>query len=487
MTKKRCNVLIIGFGPTGSVLANLLSKYDISVNVLEKERELYNLPRAVHFDDEVMRIFHNIGIFEKLIKKTIINKGTKFVDDKDNLILDWPRPKQITENGFYPSYRFHQPDLEKILRKNLTFNSNIKIEYDVELVKIFNQKKSVKAQYVDKKTKTLKTIYSDYLVGCDGANSFVRNFVTSEVIDFGFEEKWAVIDLILKKNIKNLPDRTIQYCSKITPATYCRNVGKRRRWEISLKKNLKDEEILKENNVWNFLSKWISRNDADIERKTIYTFKSLIAKKWRKGRVFIAGDAAHQSPPFMGQGMCAGIRDVSNLFWKIAYSCNFGHRQALLDTYETERFENVKQYIKTTINMGKLLNSLGNSNVSDTVKEKEDGSKIMTSIKPPLGPGLGCTKDNLRGEIFPYLKLSKCKKSSFDELYDKEIVLLSKKNFNNKKIRNINIANYLEVTNLFDQLNIEALVVRPDRYILSSLKKGNDLSHFVNETISKII
>ncbi len=487
MTKTKCNVLIIGLGPTGSVLANLLTKYNLSVHVLEKESELYNLPRAVHFDDEIMRIFHNIGIFQKLIKKTIINKGTKFVDDKNNIILDWPRPRQITENGFYPSYRFHQPDLERILRKNLILNNNIKIEYDVELVKISNQEEYVNAQYIEHKTKTLKTISADYLVGCDGANSFVRNFITSEFIDFGFEEKWAVIDLILKKNVKNLPDRTIQYCSKKTPVTYCRNVGKRRRWEISLKKNLKDEEILEESNIWNFLSKWISPNDADLERKTIYTFKSLIAKKWSKGRVFIAGDAAHQSPPFMGQGMCAGIRDVSNLFWKIAYSCKYGHRQTLLDTYETERFENVKQYIKTTINMGKLLNSLGNSNVSDTVKENEDGSKIMTSIKPPLGPGLGCAKDNLRGEIFPYLELSKYEKSSFDKFYDKEMVLLSKKNFNNKKIKNINITNYSEVTNLFNELHIDALVVRPDRYILSSLKKGDDLSDFVDETIPKII
>ena len=119
MQNKNCNVLIVGFGPTGAVLANLLSKYDLSIQILEKESQIYNLPRAVHFDDEIMRIFKSIGIFDKLVKKTIINKGTKFVDEDDNLILDWPRPRQITDNGFYPSYRFHQPDLEKILRKNL--------------------------------------------------------------------------------------------------------------------------------------------------------------------------------------------------------------------------------------------------------------------------------------------------------------------------------------------------------------------------------
>ena len=119
MIHSNCNVLIIGFGPTGAVLANLLSKYNLSVHVVEKENKIYNLPRAVHFDDEIMRIFKSIGVYKKLIKKTIINKGTKFIDDDDKLILDWPRPKVITDNGFYPSYRFHQPDLEKILRKNI--------------------------------------------------------------------------------------------------------------------------------------------------------------------------------------------------------------------------------------------------------------------------------------------------------------------------------------------------------------------------------
>ena len=125
---------IIGLGPTGATLANLLAMQGLSVLVLERESQIYDLPRAVHFDDEIMRIFKSIGIYEKLKKKTIINKGTKFVDENDDLILDWPRPRQITDNGFYPSYRFHQPDLEKILRKNLALNSNLRIYYNTELI-----------------------------------------------------------------------------------------------------------------------------------------------------------------------------------------------------------------------------------------------------------------------------------------------------------------------------------------------------------------
>ena len=483
MQNKNCNVLIVGFGPTGAVLANLLSKYDLSIQVLEKESQIYNLPRAVHFDDEIMRIFKSIGIFDKLIKKTIINKGTKFVDEDDNLILDWPRPRQITNNGFYPSYRFHQPDLEKILRKNLASNDNIKIYYNSELTELKNKGKFVKAKYINKVTNTSHIIDADYVVGCDGANSFVKKFIGPETIDYGFEERWAVLDLILKKHNKNLPDRTIQYCSQNTPATYCRNVGRRRRWEISLNKNFTEKDIFDENKIWKFLSKWITQDAAVIERKTIYTFKSLIAKKWQEGRVFIAGDAAHLSPPFMGQGMCSGLRDVSNLFWKLAYCCHFGHKEKLLASYESERLKNVKEYIITTINMGKLLNSIGDTNVSKTVKEAQDGSKVMTSIKPPLGPGLGSKSDKLRGYIFPFVNLNKSNIKYFDEQFDRELVLLSTQEFNHPKIKHININKYKELIKIFNNLNIKALILRPDRFILSSLQKNSDINKFVNKSM----
>ena len=197
MHNTKCNVLIVGFGPTGSVLANLLSKYNITIHILEKENEIYNLPRAVHFDDEIMRTFKSIGIFKKFLKKTIINKGTKFVDEYDNLILDWPRPKKITENGFYPSYRFHQPDLEKILRKNLIKNKKVKISYNSELLEISDKGDVVFAKYLDKVSNSCQIINADYVVGCDGANSLVKEYISQEVIDFGFQEKWAVIDLSL--------------------------------------------------------------------------------------------------------------------------------------------------------------------------------------------------------------------------------------------------------------------------------------------------
>jgi 3-(3-hydroxy-phenyl)propionate hydroxylase len=193
------DIVIVGLGPTGGTLANLLAMNNVSVLILEKEANIYNLPRAVHFDDEIMRVFQTIGITKSLSKKLIINKGTKFIDDNGELLLDWPRPKKITENGWYPSYRFHQPDLERSLRHNLKKYKNVTIVQNAEVYKTINKKDYVEVNYKNTKTNKIYSLKSKYLIGCDGANSFLRNEINSEMEHLGFEQRWAVIDVILKR------------------------------------------------------------------------------------------------------------------------------------------------------------------------------------------------------------------------------------------------------------------------------------------------
>ncbi len=474
------DVIIIGLGPTGGVLANLLMKNRISTMILEKEENLYNLPRAVHFDDEVMRVFETIGIVSNFEKKVIINKGTRFYNEDNQLLLDWPRPKKITENGWYPSYRFHQPDLEKNLRRKLYNNQFVKIRQSSNVIDIESFKNYAQVKFKDTQTKKIKSLTSKYVVGCDGGNSFVRGLISPIMDDLGFEQKWIVIDVLLKNRNISLPDRTIQYCSSSRPATYCRNVGRRRRWEIALK-NKEDEKKFNEDfYLWKYLKKWISREDAELERKAIYTFKSKIAQKWRKDRIFLAGDAAHLSPPFMGQGMCAGIRDVSNLSWKLTYCCRRGNDEKLLNSYQSERYSNVKEYIKTTMKMGKLLNEIGDINVTSTVRTRGNGINTMSSIKPKIGKGLGKITDKNRGKVFPNLSVKNIK---LDREFDGDLILISKKPIKNKKIKNICSLNYNIIEEILKQFNSEALIVRPDRYILSSTKNKN-LHIFLNKTLS---
>ena len=470
------DVTIVGLGPTGGTLANLLALNGFSILILEREKSLYSLPRAVHFDDEIMRVFQTIGITKKFLKNTIINKGTKFVNSKGEVLLDWPRPKSITENGWYPSYRFHQPDLERNLRNRLKTFKKVKLMQNTDVVKIKNNKNSVDLFFKSKNK--IQKISSKYVIGCDGARSTTREQMGSVLDNLGFTQKWAVVDLILKKNKNKLPDRTIQYSNSERPATYCRNVGKRRRWEFAIQDNENEKEILSDKYIWNFLKPWLSPKEAYLERKAIYIFQSAIARKWRKGRIFIAGDAAHLMPPFMGQGMCAGIRDASNLAWKISLCIKNKHDEKFLDTYQTERFSNAKEYIETTMRMGEFVNAVGSENITDNISSGPDGTKSMQSIKPKLGAGLGSSKDKNRGKIFPQLKMKNGK--TLDEKFSKSPLLLASskliKKISLNKIQSITDKDIKGLSNLLKSYDAKAIIVRPDRFILKTCRSQNDFN-----------
>ncbi len=481
---KEYDVTIIGLGPTGGTLANLIALQGFSVLILEREKSFYPLPRAVHFDDEIMRVFQTIGITNDFLKYTIINKGTRFVNSKGKIVLDWPRPRIVTENGWYPSYRFNQPDLEKQLRKKLKKYKKVKIKQNSEVTKIKNFKNYVKINFKNIIDNNIDEIKSKYVIGCDGANSITRSQMNTKMDNLGFTQKWAVVDLILKKEKKKLPDRTIQYSNSKQPATYCRNVGKRRRWEFAIKNNQTEKKILSNSYIWSFLKPWLKKNEALIERKTIYTFKSAISRKWKKKRIFIAGDAAHLMPPFMGQGMCAGIRDVSNLAWKISKCLKSKYSEKMLKTYQSERFSNVKEYIETTMRMGEFVNAVGSDQITDNISSTNEGTKSMKSIKPKLGKGLGEKKDKNRGKIFPQFKLKNGK--NLDNLFSKKSILLLSSSIKKKipnKINYLKSSNVIGLSNYFINLDTKALIVRPDRYIYASLKSKRSFEKFLKKNL----
>ncbi|MBZ0218566.1 MAG: bifunctional 3-(3-hydroxy-phenyl)propionate/3-hydroxycinnamic acid hydroxylase, partial [Fimbriimonadaceae bacterium] len=311
------DVAIIGFGPTGATLANLLALCGVSVLVLDRQTAPYPLPRAVHFDDEVMRVFQSIGVAGEVAKIVRVNRGMRFVDATGKLLLDWPRPQEIGPQGWYASYRFHQPDLEAILHDALTRRETIRIQPCAEVTHVRDDENIAQVHYENLRSGTTHTVTAKYVVGCDGARSIMRGFIDTQMEDLGFHQRWLVVDVLLKKPKPELGDFTIQYCDPARPATYARGPGNRRRWEISVLDDEDSEAISTSESVWRLLEAWLSPDEADLERMAVYTFKSAIAETWRRGRLLIAGDAAHLTPPFMGQGMCAGIRDAANLGWKL--------------------------------------------------------------------------------------------------------------------------------------------------------------------------
>jgi 3-(3-hydroxy-phenyl)propionate hydroxylase len=390
------DVALVGFGPVGATLANLLALDGLEVVALDREAAVYPLPRAVHFDDEVMRVFQTIAVAERILPYTHISQGMRFIDTEGRLFLDWVRPKQIGAQGWNVSYRFHQPDLERVLREAASERSNIDVRLRADVFALEELHDHVVVRYEDLTNGRLVKVRTRYVVGCDGARSLVRRFIDSEMEDLGFHERWLVVDALLKQPKPELGDHSIQFCDPQRPTTYVRGVGNRRRWEIAIMPGDDERTLTDPQNVWSLLSRWILPKDAELERAVTYTFHSTLARTWRKCRLVIAGDSAHQTPPFLGQGMCAGIRDAANLAWKLARVVRGDSTEDLLDTYQTERLPHVREYIELAVHLGGYINTKATPS-----SEATQAPIQMQSIRPKLGPGFYDSSCRFAGGLAP--------------------------------------------------------------------------------------
>ncbi len=476
-------VAIVGYGPTGATLANLLGSVGISVIVIDRESSFYPLPRAVHFDDETMRVFQTVGISDELRKCIRVNLGMRFQDDQGRLLLDWPRDQSITQQGWHASYRLHQPDLERLLRAGVSKLDNVTDMPGCEIQSIIENEGHI--ELAGRNLSTNKTVFvkAQYVVGCDGANSLVRSYIGGDMDDLGFNERWLVVDLLLKRQRPDLGDHSIQFCSATRPMTYCRNPGDRRRWEMAILAGERDEDISENSNVWKLLSRWITPEDATIERSAIYTFKSALAFRWRKGRALIAGDAAHLTPPFMGQGMCTGIRDVSNLAWKLKAVIRQQFDSSLLDSYQAERAPHARAYIETAISLGGLINSLDQKSALQMAQRRAAGNATIKSIQPKLGPSAVMysepehDKDPVgRPAAQPIIARAQCK---LDDIVGYKHLFVSREACDadnlDKEIISMSADQYPELNSLLDQLGTNAVWIRPDRYVAAISQSSEDL------------
>ncbi|MBL4756314.1 MAG: bifunctional 3-(3-hydroxy-phenyl)propionate/3-hydroxycinnamic acid hydroxylase [Rhizobiales bacterium] len=474
------DVVIIGYGPTGATLANLLVMNGLTVAVLERESEIYHLPRAVHFDDETMRVFQTVGIGDALSEKLYVNPGMRFVGQNGKLLMDWPRPQEVGPQAWYASYRFHQPDLETLLRQALVQREGATIRANCEVVKLNDIGEMVEIECRDRLTGEVLEFRAGYVVGCDGARSMVRAAIGGDMEDLGFHERWLVIDALLKRERPDLGDHSVQYCNPDRPSTYCRSPGNRRRWELTVLDHENDEEITQQSRVWELLSDWITPEDAELERCAVYTFHSAIAAHWRKGRMMIAGDAAHLTPPFMGQGMCAGIRDASNLGWKLALCAHGLADPSLLDSYQEERSPHVREFITTAIRLGGLINTLDRDSALSNAKQDGPESVRMRSILPVLGAsdlaGLGDLDTQHKGRLFSQPILSDGQR--MDDLIGYAPVLITRDPVQpgpDADMLSLNAVDHPQIRGALDVLGVNAVLLRPDRYILATANTDQEI------------
>ena len=480
------DVAVVGLGPTGAVLANLLGLCGLEVAVLERDRSIHNLPRAVHFDGEVMRIFQTIGVADRVAAVSRVNAGMRFVDPRGKLILDWPRPQEVGPQGWYPSYRFHQPDLEEILRDRLREAPTVDVHLGAEVTSIDQGAES--ATVTSRRGDRQQTLAASYVVGCDGARSLIREQVTNRAEDLGFHERWLVVDLLLCGERPDLGDFTIQYCHPHAPATYVRGPRGRRRWEIAIAE-LPDAQALAPEHIWQRLSRWLIPSEADVERAAVYTFHSVISCSWRQGRLLIAGDAAHQSPPFMGQGMCAGIRDAANLAWKLALCIRYGHDDAVLDTYQSERHPHVRAFINGAVALGRLVNASDSEAALKSAFQQPDGTYKMTTISPRLGPGLWHADSPAAGHISRQLRLGPAGLADDRVGYGSALIAdgsllarwVGRAVVEQKGVHVWSTADLDGAAEYLAALETRAVAVRPDRYVYGTANGAAALDALVTE------
>lgn len=387
---KTLDVAILGYGPVGALLANLLGQAGLQVGVFERDTEIYALPRAVHFDSEVMRIFQSVGLADRIAAVTRTSaKGMHFINAEGRTLMIRRGTEGPGPHGWARNWYFHQPDLETILRAGAARFANVEVHLGQEI------------EHVDE-------LDARYVVGCDGARSLVRRAIGSRQHDLGLHQPWLVVDLLCDPDsprVRALPDHTIQLCDPRRPMTVVNIGGRRRRWEIMLMPGDDVARLTDPDIFWPMMARWLGPEDAVLERAAVYTFHSVVQEGWRKGRLLLAGDACHQTPPFLGQGMCAGMRDASNLAWKLLAVLRDGAPDSLLDTYESERLPHVRSFIELAVRLGGVLQETNAQAAVERDRRFAAGAVTFDFPQPQLGPGCRMNAGPPVGTIFPQPRL----------------------------------------------------------------------------------
>lgn len=491
-------VVIIGAGPTGASAAIMLAQRGIECLVLDRWAEVYPLPRAVHFDDEVFRVLAGLGIAEEVRAMSRPAAGMRLVDARLRVLAEFTRDPCGGIHGYPQANMFDQPDLERVLRNRLAELPHAGFRGDVEVFAIDQLPGGpapVRVCYRDLTTGTEYDVWADAVLGCDGANSTTRTRIGANLEDLGFSQRWLVVDVRSPHPLAAYGG-VQQVCDHDRAATFMMVTPGRYRWEFRLRPGERPED-LDEARIIDLIRPWLGSVDParlTLLRHNWYTFRGAIADRWRADRVFLLGDAAHLTPPFIGQGMCAGIRDAANLTWKLALVLTGRADDRLLDTYETER----RPYARRVVRMAILVGWLMTGGTARTARLRRAAIRAVTRLPAvkqrvlrlawpasPAGP-LTAAGDRAAGRLCPQPRVRTadgdipldhalgdgfavvCRGHPGVAAYDPA----TRRYFDAVGLRVVDLhAGRVAddpLTALMDRLDADALLVRPDRVVVAS-------------------
>lgn len=343
-----CEVAIIGAGPIGLMFANLLGAAGVNAVLLERNDGLVGLPRAIAYDPETLRLFAQVGLFEAIVGELIQDPRVVYLNARGRTLMAMHPAGSAF--GHSQLGTFYQPSFERALLAGLARFGSVRAAFSHNLVGLDQDQEAVELRF-DTPT-GVRRLRAQYVVACDGGASSTREAIGARLVGSTYAERWLVIDA---KVDNHHIDKITFFCDPRRPAVQLPAVGARVRWEFMQLAGETPEDLLRDDTIKGLLSPLIDVSRVEIERRAVYTFHARVADRWRNGRVFLAGDAAHLMPPFAGQGMNGGMKDAANLAWKLAAVLAGQANPAILDTYEIERAPNVRAMVNLSQRLGAVI------------------------------------------------------------------------------------------------------------------------------------
>jgi 3-(3-hydroxy-phenyl)propionate hydroxylase len=358
----------------GSLVTLLLSHRGLKVAAIERDQEVYKLPRAVNLDGEIVRALQPLGLADELaglLQPTRPGERAGFVDSKHNWLFG-QELNTVGPCGWQSMNMFDQPQVEQFLRDQVLARENVDAFVGFTAEQLHQLDDRVRIDAVDGDAR--RTVEGAYLIACDGASSSIRKALDVEWVNLGYDQDWLVVDVATKPG-HTLGTTTMQVCDPKRIVTYVCTKDPYRRWEFRLNEGETWEEMLTPETIHALLDEWTPRETYAIRRAAMYQFHAATAQTWQVGRVFIAGDAAHQTPPFLGQGMNTGMRDAINLAWKLPMVVRGESGGELLETYELERKAHAHDMVDWAVAIGRLMEHMA---AVELARE--------TAVEPPAMP-----------------------------------------------------------------------------------------------------
>ncbi len=519
MQDKVVDVVIVGYGPVGQMAAILLGQQGYRVSVFERWPQIYALPRAVHYDDEIARIFQAAGVTDQVLK--VAESVPDFYEWRNKagealLRLDWSGRGL---SGWSVANFFAQPQLQAVLDERAKSLPTVEVNqgWEVQRIREFDDYVEVTAEQGHASQAgewvtedAIRTVRARYLIGADGANSAVRQHMGTSVTDLGFAFDWLILDIIPHEQRPWKP-MNWQLCDPVRPTTIVSGGPNRRRWEFMRLPGESIEELNTAETAWRLLEPWkITPDNATLERHAVYQFQARWADSWWRGRLLLAGDAAHLMPPFAGQGMCSGLRDAMNLAWKLDLVLSGKAADAILRTYESERLLNVRQFIDFSVELGSIICITDPQAAAERDKRMISSTADQTTpppIPPPphtLGPGILRADDPRSSVLFVQGNVAYAGKSGlFDDVVGQGFSLLAREDLarvlkeDQREFLTSIGAHVLHLaqsetangdaftdlegryTGWFEANGCEAVLVRPDFYIFGAVRTLKEVPDLV--------